>query len=91
MLSTATNHAAPSRQTWLEDQSEYTFKDASELCAFVASEIRRSRKKYTKIADGAGCCTSTVSNLANGTTHYPRLATVLEILRVLGFAMVVRP
>ena len=75
---------------WPNDQDEYSFKDIRELCAFLQHEIQRSKRKYKYIADKAGCCPQTVSNMASGTTHYPRAATVFEILRVLGFQVVVR-
>lgn len=69
---------------------EYHFADMSELCAFLQHEIQLSKFKYNAIASKAGCCSSTVSNMAHGLTQYPRASTVFNILRVLGFEMVVR-
>lgn len=69
---------------------EYTFNDISELCSFIQHEILGSRRKYSELADKAGVCASTVSNMAHGETHYPRAGTVFSILRVLGFEVVVR-
>ena len=69
---------------------EFTFKDTSELCAFVQHEILVSKRKYKDIADRAGVCATTVSNMAHGDTHFPRFGTVVSILRVLGFEVVVR-
>lgn len=83
-----------SKRSWLHDTStddnEYTFQDIRELCAFLQSEIQRSKRTYKYIAEKAGCCAQTVSNMASGSTNYPRAATVFEILRVLGFQIVVR-
>jgi len=87
---TETQTGTGAGQRWQSDQSEYSFKDIQELCAFLQHEIQRSKRKYKAIAEKAGCCPQTVSNMASGTTHYPRAATVFEILRVLGFQVVVR-
>jgi DNA-binding phage protein len=69
---------------------EYTFTDTAELCAFLQHEIQVSKKKYKDIAAKAGCCAQTVSNMASGSTHYPRFGTVMAILSVMGFELVVR-
>jgi hypothetical protein len=69
---------------------EYTFRDMHELCAFLAHEIAESRYKYNAIASRAGCCASTVSNMAHGQTQFPRASTVFSILQVLGFEVVIR-
>lgn len=90
MLSTAEKLLVPKKSAWSNDQREFTFKDTLELCQFTAYEIQRSPKKYSKIAESAGCCYSTVANLANGYTTYPRAQTLFAILQVLGFEVVVR-
>jgi transcriptional regulator with XRE-family HTH domain len=69
---------------------EYSFRDTSELCAFVASEIRSSKLKYSKLAEKAGVWPQTVSNIAHGVTQSPRVSTVLPILKALGFEVFVR-
>jgi len=69
---------------------EYTFNDISELCAFLQHEIQMSKRKYKVIAEKAGCCAATVSNMASGATHFPRAGTVFAMLRVLGYEVVVR-
>jgi len=69
---------------------EYNFRDASELCDFVASEIRTAKIKYSKLADKCGVCPATISNIATGTTKSPRASTVLQILKALGFEVFVR-
>lgn len=80
------------RRSWQPSQQhgEYTFKDIHELMAFCAHEIHASGRKYNDIAIGAKCCTSTVSKLAHGETRFPRASTILEVLRTLGFQIVVR-
>lgn len=87
----ATNNIVGLNRQWVESQDgDYTFADIRELCAFLQSEIQRSKRTYKYIAEKAGCCAQTVSNMASGSTNYPRAATVFEILRVLGFQVVVR-
>lgn len=79
------------RTGWLtETGREYTFADMNELCGFLAREIIASKMTFTKIAEKAGVCISTVSNLAHGETHFPRAGTVFQILRVFGYEVVVR-
>jgi hypothetical protein len=70
--------------------SDRHFNDVSAVCSFVGTEIRLSKMKYSKIAEMANCAPSTVSNLAHGETNFPRFGTVLQILRALGFEVVVR-
>lgn len=72
------------------DDGDISFSNVYELTRFVAAEIRGSKLKFTKIADQAGCCPATVSNLAHGVTRDPRTGTMLNILRVLGFQVIVR-
>jgi hypothetical protein len=72
------------------DDGEVNFANVYELTKFVAAEIRASKMKFTKLADKAGCCPATVSNLAHGVTRDPRTGTMLNILRVLGFRVIVR-
>lgn len=69
---------------------EYSFRDAYELCEFVAHEIRASKSKYSKLADKCGVCPATISNIASGVTRSPRASTVLSILKALGFEVFVR-
>lgn len=69
---------------------EYSFRNTYELVEFVASEIRGSKLKYSKIADRAGCHPHTVSNIASRVTMAPRVSTVLNILKALGFEIFVR-
>jgi hypothetical protein len=72
-------------------QSEnISFANIYELTKFVAGEIRLSKMKFSKIADGAECCPSTVSNIAHGITRDPRASTVIKILGVLGYRVAVR-
>lgn len=79
------------KYTWQPSTAgEYTFKDISELCAFLQHEIQVGKRKYNKLAEEAGCCASTVSNMASGQTHYPRAGTVFQLLKVLGYEVVIR-
>ncbi|MEJ6847520.1 helix-turn-helix transcriptional regulator [Sinorhizobium fredii] len=69
---------------------EYNFRDIHELTAFLAGEIHASKLNYTKLADRGGVCPTTVSHIANGVTQSPRCATVLQLLKALGFDVFVR-
>lgn len=75
------------RQNESIDRHFHTIQD---LCNFVSAEIRASRMKFVKIAEKSGVCPATVSNLAHGETQMPRAATLLQILRALGYEIVVR-
>ena len=66
------------------------FANVYELTAFLAGEIRSSKVTFTKLADKANCCPSTVSNIAHGITKDPRVGTVIKILDVLGYRVSVR-
>lgn len=70
--------------------SDRHFNDIAALCQFLSAEIRNSKMKFSKIAEMANCSPSTVSKMAHGETHYPRAGTVLQILRALGFEVIVR-
>lgn len=69
---------------------EYTFTDMLEVCAFMQAEIVASKRSYKWIAERAEVCAATVSNLASGTTHFPRAWTIFSILKVLDFEVVLR-
>jgi DNA-binding phage protein len=66
----------------------YKFRNMEEVVAFVASEIAAANWTYTKIAERAHVCSSTVSKIANHETQSPRFATVHSILAVLGLQLV---
>lgn len=85
-LSTARKKAMAVRM----DDGEMNFANVYELTKFVSGEIRASKMKFSKIADKAGCCSATVSNLAHGVTHDPRTSTIFKILGVLGYRVTVR-
>ncbi len=70
--------------------SEYNFRNTYELVEFVASEIRASKIKYTKLAKRADCHPHTVSKIAHRETMVPRVSTVLNILKALGYEIFVR-
>jgi transcriptional regulator with XRE-family HTH domain len=69
---------------------EHILADLYEVCAFIRHEIHASKWRYNAIAARAGCCPSTVANLASGETKSPRLQTAIGILGALGFEVVVR-
>lgn len=88
MTSLAT--ATASRSWRKETAGEYTFNDLNELYAFLQHELQVSKLKYNALAVKSDMCASTVSKMAHGTTLYPRAATVFNLLKVLGYEMVVR-
>lgn len=75
------------------DMSEWRdrqFNDIGALCKFLSEEIRASKMKFSKIAEMANCHPTTVAHLARNETGSPRASTVLQVLRALGFEVVVR-
>lgn len=91
-LQTTASHFASRRKLDVIDvgPQEWSFDTTEELCQFCAREINASKKKYSKLAEAAGVCPTTISNLARGATNFPRAATVLQVLRALGFEVIVR-
>jgi DNA-binding phage protein len=69
---------------------QYDFETAAELVAFVGDEIIASGKHFSIIARNADVCQSTVAKLAKHQTRFPRVGTCLQILKALGFEVVVR-
>lgn len=74
----------------VEEWRDRHFNDIGALCRFVGDEIRQSKMKYTKLAELANCHPTTISKLAHDETSSPRAHTVLQVLRALGFEVVVR-
>ena len=87
---TATALATSTSRRFIADHQEYTFDDIGQLCAFLQHEIQSSKRKYVRLAEAAGCCPATVSNMASGITQYPRAGTVFAILKTLGYEVVIR-
>lgn len=71
-------------------RAEMTFENINDLCAFVAKEIAFTKKKYGTFAKEIGMCQGTVSNMAKGITQHPRAETVFQMLKALGYEVVVR-
>lgn len=71
-------------------RAEMTFESINDLCAFVAREINFTKKKYSTFAKDIGMCHGTVSNMAKGVTQHPRAETVFQMLKALGYEVVVR-
>jgi len=73
-----------------EKAGEWVFTDTADYVSMMASQVRRSKQKYSRLAQGrmAG---STVSNLASGKTHYPRFSTMFGIADALGLEVTFRP
>jgi len=51
----------------------------------VQNEVLRAKRTYTDIARAAALSNSTVSNIATGTTKWPRIETIIRILAALGW------
>lgn len=60
-----------------------SFTKAEQLIEEVRNEIFRSGEKYRVIATRTGVATSTISNLANGKTRWPRPTTLFPMLESL--------
>jgi DNA-binding phage protein len=71
-------------------KTEHAFYEIGELVAFTADQIHASKRNYSNIAREAQCAPSTVSKLMHGETRFPRAATILQILRALGWTVSVR-
>jgi DNA-binding Xre family transcriptional regulator len=69
---------------------EHSFDNLEEMCSFLQRQIIESHSKMKTLAEKANVCPMTVSNLAHGKTRFPRFGTVLELLRALGYEVVVR-
>lgn len=84
--------ASAMRRYRVEDTGpqDWAFDSVDQLCEFCAKELLASKKKYSKLAEDAGVCSSTIRNLAVSNTRFPRAATVLQVLRALGFEVIVR-
>ena len=60
-----------------------SFTSAEQLIDEVRNEIFRSGEKYRVIAERTGVANSTISNLANGKTRWPRSTTLFPMLQTL--------
>jgi hypothetical protein len=89
-LPTRSKISGRARPQVVDGHMEFTFDNISDLCAFVAKEIAFSRKKYSTFAKDIGMCHGTVSNMAKGVTQHPRAETVFQMLKALGYEVVVR-
>lgn len=81
-------HSRPARSS--TEWTDRSFNDIRELCDFLSIEIRTSGLKFVKIAERANCHPTTVAHLARNETASPRAATVFQVLRALGFEVLVR-
>lgn len=61
----------------------YTSQEA--LIDAVREQIFMCRRPYKDIAHDCGISSSTVSNLANGKTRWPRASTLFPLIHYLGF------
>lgn len=60
-----------------------TFTSSEALIEEVRTEIFRSGERYRVIAERTGVSNSTVANLANGKTKWPRPTTLFPMLKSL--------
>lgn len=61
--------------------------DGPASIALCQRAIRTTSMKFREIADAAGVCPMTVSNIAYGDTKQPRMSTVVRILMALGWTV----
>jgi DNA-binding phage protein len=69
----------------LRSKQPVMLDDVEDAIALCVTEIRASGMRWPEIADRAGLCRATVSNIAYGDVKSPRMNTVLRILKVLGY------
>lgn len=68
-------------------RSIVTLVDSPAAIKLVQVEILRSKETYVAIAQKAAIGHSTVSNIASGTTRFPRIETIIRLLGALGWAI----
>lgn len=81
-------HSRPVREP--DGWRDQHFNDIGELCRFLSAEIFASKMKFSKIGQLANCHPTTVAHLARNETASPRASTVFQVLRALGFEVIVR-
>lgn len=81
-------HSRPVRESY--EWRDHHFNDIGELCRFLGSEIMLSKMKFSEIARLSNVHATTISHLARNETGQPRASTVLQVLRALGFEVIVR-
>lgn len=62
--------------------------DSPVAIKLLQDELLRSKLSYTEIARQSSVSISTVSNIASGTTRWPRLETIIRILGGLGWRII---
>jgi len=62
--------------------------DSPVALKLLREELLTSKSTYTAIAVKAQVCNSTVSNIASGTTKWPRLETIIRILSALNWRII---
>jgi transcriptional regulator with XRE-family HTH domain len=62
--------------------------DSLAAIRLLQEELLRAKRTYTDIAKAAGVANSTVSNIATGSTKWPRLETIIRILGALDWVIV---
>jgi len=61
--------------------------DSSASMSLIQRELLKAKLSYTALAKAAGVASSTVSNIATGTTRRPQLETVIKLLGALGWVI----
>jgi transcriptional regulator with XRE-family HTH domain len=64
--------------------------DSPAAISLLQRELLASKDTYRAIATRAVVASSTVSNIASGTTRWPRLETIIRILSALGWEITAR-
>jgi transcriptional regulator with XRE-family HTH domain len=63
----------------------YNFTDKDPVIDKMRSPVRQSELSYAQISEKSGVSASTIYNWFEGTTKRPQYATVVAVMRVLGY------
>ena len=64
-----------------------TLTNSQASIGLVQRELLHAKLSYSEIGRQAGIANSTVSNIATGTTRWPRIETIIRILGALGWVI----
>jgi DNA-binding phage protein len=77
--------------TTLKLYRSYSFKDKDPVIDHVRAIIEKENLSYAKVSLASGVSTSTLYNWFDGETRRPQFATVMAIVRSLGYDFTLAP
>ena len=67
-----------------------TFTKAEQVIKYMSDLVIMQNTTYAKIAEGVGVAGSTIGNLANGKTRWPRPTTLFPLMHYLNVHLEIR-